>query len=526
MRPPSIAAFWTKVIDRIRVARTQGQFAFASRMYWHVRALYGRAKAFLLFSICLIATAFRLPWHYAYWVVGDRLLSALYDLVESDDYRVDRVDVLYRRVTFYANQASRFEPNFVEAAQLSAQAALISGRIEEWLAARRLFVTFQENRAKSAGSAQHNVRTINCRQIFNTLGHAFTLDAWIKSGILGMRPNWRSIILVEPPWKIRPINQCMIDYWKQYLEFIEDPREQAKWRPRESDLRTHHDFYIPCGERIVPFSHSASVWVQAEWERQGRKPLMQLSDAHRHRGWEALQGMGVPPNAWFVVTHVRSSGFKGAEGYRDSDITAYLDAYREVTSRGGWVIRLGDRSMVPLPEMPNVIDYALRPDKSDWMDVFLMTAARFMIGTSSGPTAVSYIFGVPVVMTNNLPSAATYFSRQDIFLPRLMRKKDGGFLNLEALMTLPYSMGVIDGMYKNVFQVETIPNTSEEIADAAVEMLEKLDGSMRYTEQDEALQSRFKSLTAEREVMIGLPGFEIQCRLGRGFLRNHQALLG
>ena len=93
-------------------------------------------------------------------------------------------------------------------------------------------------------------------------------------------------------------------------------------------------------------------------------------------------------------------------------------------------------------------------------------------------------------------------------------------------MTLPYSMGVIDGMYKNIFQVETIPNTSEEIADAVVEMLEKLDGTLRYTGQDEALHARFKSLTADREVMIGLPGFEIQCRLGRGFLRNHQHLLG
>ena len=93
-------------------------------------------------------------------------------------------------------------------------------------------------------------------------------------------------------------------------------------------------------------------------------------------------------------------------------------------------------------------------------------------------------------------------------------------------MTLPYSMGGMDGMYRNIFQVETIQNTSGEIADAVVEMLEKLDGSLRYTEQDEALQARFKSLSAKREVMIGLPGFELQCRLGRGFLRNHQALLG
>ena len=57
-------------------------------------------------------------------------------------------------------------------------------------------------------------------------------------------------------------------------------------------------------------------------------------------------------------------------------------------------------------------------------------------------------------------------------------------------------------------------------------MMDKLDGALSYTEEEEALQQRFKSLTAEREVMIGLPGFEVQCRLGRQFLNQYQHLLG
>ena len=141
-----------------------------------------------------------------------------------------------------------------------------------------------------------------------------------------------------------------------------------------------------------------------------------------------------------------------------------------------------------------------------------------MIGTSSGPPAVSYVFGVPVVMTNYLPSAATYLSKQDLFLPRLMRRLDNHrFLNLEELMTQPYNMASGDPIYKNVLGVVTIQNTSKEIADLVKEMLDKLDGTLSYTEEEEALQQRFKSITAEREVMIGLPGFEVQCRPGRYF---------
>ena len=74
--------------------------------------------------------------------------------------------------------------------------------------------------------------------------------------------------------------------------------------------------------------------------------------------------------------------------------------------------------------------------------------------------------------------------------------------------------------------METIPKTSKEIAALVTEMMDKLDGTLSYTEEEEAIQKRFKSLTAELEVMIGLPGFEVQCRLGRYFLNQHQHLLG
>ena len=108
----------------------------------------------------------------------------------------------------------------------------------------------------------------------------------------------------------------------------------------------------------------------------------------------------------------------------------------------------------------------------------------------------------------------------------MRRLDDHRLLNLEELMTRPYNMGGADCIYKNVLGVETIPNTSKEIADLVVEMMDKLDGTISYTEEEEALQQRFKSLTAEREVMIGLPGFEVQCRIGSYFLNQHQHLLG
>ena len=470
--------------------------------------------------------ALRFPWFYPYFYIGQRLQYKLYWLIESDHYQKNVADDIYRKAIHCLEKASQLNPNFVEAAQLIGHAALLSGRTDEWIAAQYRVISYQEKRAQSAGEISPNIRIIDAG-VFGTIGNTVLLDAWIKSGLLGLRPPCSSLVLVKLALMGRAANQCLLDYWSLYFDFVEDPGKLTQLSRLARDLRARITDYIPCGERIVPNTHSAAAWIHAEWERQNRQPLLRLKDEHKQRGWEVLERMGIPKDAWFVTAHVREGGFKGKEGFRDSNIATYLESFRQVAARGGWVIRLGDASMDPLPSMPQVIDYALSPIKSDWMDVFLQATARFMIGTSSGLPSVSYAFGVPLAITNYLPTCAVHFARQDLFLPRLMRRiNDRSFLNLEELMTLPYSMGISDGMYKNVFRVDPIPNTSEEIAGLVAEMLDKLDGTLRYTEEDELLQQRFKSLTAEREVMIGLPGFEIQCRLGRDFLRRHQHLLG
>ena len=138
---------------------------------------------------------------------------------------------------------------------------------------------------------------------------------------------------------------------------------------------------------------------------------------------------------------------------------------------------------------------------------------RFMLGTSSGLSAVSYIFGTPVVMSNNLPTALTYLGNKDLFLPRLMKRiDDGRMLNLVESMTPPYSLGVFDGMYKNLFKVKTIPNTDLEIKNLCIEMMDRLEGTIKYSQEEEKLQEIFKKKTAEKEVMVGIPNFPIQCR--------------
>ena len=491
------------------------------------RLIYSHTKRLFLTALYSTAAAMRLPWAYAYYWVALRCRPKLFCVVDADVFDKPAADKIYHYAVQLIEKACSIRANYVEAVQLLGYLSLMTGRTDQWLASQHRLIEYQEQRAKLAGVDTHNIRFIEAGPIFSTMGNTLTLDAWVKSGLLGLRPPWRTVVLVEPEVKNMKANPCLLDYWKKYYEFVEDPDEIDRLKPLVEDLRQPHEFYIPCGDIRAPYTHSAAVWIQAEWEKQDRPPLLELSDEHRQRGWDALEELGISRGSWFVTTHVREGGFKGREGFRDSDIATYFDAFREVTSKGGWVIRLGDSSMAPLPPMERVLDYALSPEKSDWMDVFLLASARFMIGTSSGPTTVSYVFGVPVVMTNNLPTAATYLGRQDYFLPRLLRRiEDGRYLNLEELMGLPYSMASWGTVFTNVLGVEVIPNEAEEITDVVKEMLSKLDGTLSYTDEEEQLQRGFKAITAEREVMIGFPGFEVQCRLGREFLYRHRHLVG
>ena len=68
-------------------------------------------------------------------------------------------------------------------------------------------------------------------------------------------------------------------------------------------------------------------------------------------------------------------------------------------------------------------------------------------------------------------------------------------------------------------------NTSEEIKDVVMEMLERFNGTLQYSEEDDDLQERFKSLAASSGELYGDKDITVNARIGRNFLRKYAALL-
>jgi putative glycosyltransferase (TIGR04372 family) len=344
------------------------------------------------------------------------------------------------------------------------------------------------------------------------IGHMALLDIYVKMGILGWRPPYRPIVL-----DAKPANRCYLDYWRRYLpDLITDPEAVKLLTPLAIRLEDHMHMITFADSKKMYFTAAAAA-VQEKWEAEGRSPLLTLTESDHERGRGCLKRLGVPPDAWFVSLHVRDTGSGNA---RDSDINTYRMAIESIVAWGGWVIRMGEPSMPPLPPMPQVIDYAHSGARSDWMDVFLWARCRFFIGTRSGPAHVPPTFGIPCVLTNSFPMAMP-FPYQSIGIYKLyQREKEKRLLSFgEACAS---GVGLSESSnYIASLGIRLVDNTPEEINDVVLEMLERLEGTLEYSTEDEQLQERFKRLKPNFTNRFGISA----CRVGRAFLRKYAHLL-
>lgn len=187
------------------------------------------------------------------------------------------------------------------------------------------------------------------------------------------------------------------------------------------------------------YAHGACR-IQKEWEDQGNAPLLSLSSQEKVFAREILSDLGMPKDAWYVCLHVREPGFykqwnSKYPSMRDANIDDYHLAIKEITDAGGWVVRMGDKSMRKLPdEMPNVIDYAHEPMKSPKSDILIAAGCKFFIGTNSGFALIASAFGVQCVYTNWLPIGLPAWFPQDLMIHKLFwHKVENRYLTISEI---------------------------------------------------------------------------------------------
>ena len=302
---------------------------------------------------------------------------------------------------------------------------------------------------------------------------------------------------------------------------------------------------IDGANRLIPGGAAHEIGNNTQHDRDVHNlldqfaPHLQFTAEEEARGEEGLRAMGIQPGASFVCLTVRDSAYLDAHlnrgdfsyhNYRDSDIQNYVLAAEELADRGYFLIRMGARVRAAIVSAhPKVIDYATNGMRSDFMDIYLGAKCLFCISVGTGFDAVPLVFRRPIAYVNMVP-IGYFFTFRDQFLgifkhhysARRMRE-----LSLMEILTHEVGFCLRTSDYESA-GVELIENTSQEIRDVVIEMVERLNGTWQPHDDDDELQRRFWELFPKEalDVFRGHPLHgEIRARFGAWFLRNNREWL-
>ena len=263
-----------------------------------------------------------------------------------------------------------------------------------------------------------------------------------------------------------------------------------------------------------------------------------FNETEKKRGMTYLKKMGLKKSDKIVCLQVRDSAFLSSKypekdwkyhNFRDSNIDDYILAAEELVKKGYIVIRMGAKVNKSIStNNPKIIDYATNGMRSDFMDVYLAWACEFILTTGSGWDSISMNnFRKPIVMTNFAPLGVlgTYHNNMICVLKKYYSLLEKRILNHSEI----YENDIFFSLRQRNFDdknISVINNTSKEIKDACNEMVERLNNSWSFLEDDEKLQNQFWYLYQSKKKLNGWTFHgKIKARIGTLFLRDNPEFL-
>jgi len=316
----------------------------------------------------------------------------------------------------------------------------------------------------------------------------------------------RELIKVESPYRYLSHNNILAIIGRWILTIIYCVIRVVVFVVQKLTKRKVHGSYIipNIGQRALWTPEKSKRFIRDHansfrWKTQiGSYLLVKIPDYSYKKAKRLRNEIGLPHEAWFVCLHVREGGYydykeSKHKQIRNADINNYLKAVKFITDKGGWVIRMGDSTMTPLPIMKRVIDYPHTRFKSYLMDIYLIQECRFYIGSQSGIWDVATLFQKPILMPNMGEWLFTYPQREgDLgIIKHIYSRSNKQYLSLQECM---------DVFLKHQFKLlsddehEFHENTPEEILNLVKE----------YMEQDDNYQlSQMQRKWNERRIVDG-----------------------
>jgi len=257
------------------------------------------------------------------------------------------------------------------------------------------------------------------------------------------------------------------------------------------------------------------------------EPFCVMSDKEQKRGKEILLSKGIDIEESHVTAHARDDEFhntkKAQWDHRNTEFKSILQALSYLSEKNIYSYRMGavqkkyTKDDLRLPH--KVIDYTSL-FRSEFMDIYLISNAKFHIEDTSGLMGVPYLFNVPQVNINYIPIFNCQCRKDDLWIPKkLWLIKEKRFMKFSEILSMDRALFINSSFYKDS-GIEVVDNSEHEILSVVKEMNDKIDGKIIYSEEDEEVQVEFKNLFDKNDVTSSATA-----RLGRSFLYENLELL-
>ncbi len=217
--------------------------------------------------------------------------------------------------------------------------------------------------------------------------------------------------------------------------------------------------------------------IRAHWVNKFEEPLeVLLNKKDEEVGRDLASALGLAADRQYVCLHVRETGFYGpverkGKTIRNGSIATFIPAIKYLVENNYTVVRLGDPTMTPLPNLSGLIDYPFSKEKSHLMDVWLIKHCEFFFGHNSGPNDVAYLFQKPAL----IPNITLFLLGNPVhagslcLLKHVFSKKKQRYLSVEELVELYLSNETSPLRDSDLLFVE---NTADDLLDLVREYLE------------------------------------------------------
>ena len=167
------------------------------------------------------------------------------------------------------------------------------------------------------------------------------------------------------------------------------------------------------------------------------KPSIEFTNKEINEGENYLKKIGFNNRNFFAFAS-RTSEFHNEknESVRNSNINNKIQGIKFLVSKGYKAIRIGKNIKKKINfNDPNILDYATSNDRSDFLDIYLISKCEFLVSASTGVSSIAALFRKPSLIINetHLHDLIAHPNRVMLLLKKYKNQNTGKIISFEEV---------------------------------------------------------------------------------------------